>query len=175
MSNVIYINIIKVHHGCRYFFFFFCDIVSMPWLGGHQMDSVWDDLLSSCLTEVEATAPTASPWEGIRALSYLCLLSSLFSPGSPTAFTIAYGEGQCWLTTERVYPPVCSCPMAQRWVILFPLRGFQYSLRCFQESAAASHWLLVIDCFMSSTKDTRANMQKCRHVDTRTVHHKHRH
>lgn len=104
--------------------FFFCDIVSKPWLGGYQMDSVWDDLLSSCLTEVETTVLTASPLEGIRALSCLCLLSSLFSPGSPTAFTTAYGERQCWLTTETLYPPVCSCPMAQRWVILFLLTVF---------------------------------------------------
>lgn len=90
ICNVIYTNIMKVCKGCWYCFWGgFREILSKPWLVGHQMDSVWDDSLSSCLTEAQVLAAL-----GLE-LPCLCLFSSLFSPCSPTTFTVARGKRQC--------------------------------------------------------------------------------
>lgn len=87
MCDVIYTNMMKVCKGCWYCFW--GEILSKPWLVGNQMDSVWDDVLSSCLTEAQVLAAL-----GLE-LPCLCFFSSLFSPCSPTTFTEACGKRQC--------------------------------------------------------------------------------
>lgn len=87
MCDVINTNMMKVCKGCWYCFW--GEILSKPWLVGNQMDSVWDDVLSSCLTEAQVLAAL-----GLE-LPCLCFFSSLFSPCSPTTFTEACGKRQC--------------------------------------------------------------------------------
>lgn len=151
------------------------------------MDSAWDNLLSSCLTEAQITVLSTSPWEQITGLSYLCLSPrSFLSLQSFCIRTVASGgrDNAAHGLRESVSScRVISCPVAQRWKIVVPARAFHHKTNqttvwgVLEELAVTTYWLVVIDCSVvpswTQSACTHTNMQTQTHRDIHTLQNKH--